>query len=133
MDPENNELLDEEMQGFRAASFQKTIRAARGRRRRRQRTVWGIPFLLLFGMVAFQNWNMSQVRVTRNVVIHPTTVTPVMGAVSTSTEKTEAKFKIPTLTDDEFNELMKGYPLAIIRKNGETHYVPLNGEEELTR
>jgi hypothetical protein len=38
----------------------------------------------------------------------------------------EFEFKIPRLTDSECEELMKGYPMAIIRDGDETRYVPLN-------
>ena len=41
----------------------------------------------------------------------------------------EPEFKIPRLTDSEFEKIMKGYPMAIIRNGNETRYVPLtNGE-----
>lgn len=130
MEPENNGPLDaaleEGMRDLQADSFRKTIRAARIRRRRRQVALWGMPLLFFFVLGAFQKWDPAEVHVPNRIVRHPTSVGPVMGSVPPATEKKETKLNIPTLTDDEFNELMKGYPLAIIRKNGETHYIPLN-------
>ena len=40
-------------------------------------------------------------------------------------EMPEKASKIRILTDHEFEEMIQGYPLAIIQRGGQTHYLPL--------
>jgi len=61
-----------------------------------------------------------------NLVLHSQSTGSVMAAPKATIE--EPEFKIPRLTDTEFEKIMKGYPMAIIRNGDETRYVPLNGE-----
>jgi hypothetical protein len=61
-----------------------------------------------------------------NLVMHSQSSATTVAKTTMQSSRQESEFKIPRLTDSEFEELMKGYPMAIIRDGDETRYVPLN-------
>ena len=120
-------MLEEDLNELRSKSFHRTMQAARSRRLRRQAVVLGMPLLLLVGVMMFQERNGGGRQSATNLVLHSQSANSVMAVPKVTRE--EPEFKIPRLTDSEFEKIMKGYPMAIIRNGDETRYVPLtNGE-----
>ena len=118
--------LEEDMRDIRTHSFQQTMRVARTRRHCRQIMMWTIPLLLMLAVaVSLDRQDGSKTSAT-NLVMHSQPPSRQFATPSASTLKQKAPSNIPTLSDAEFEKIMKGYPLAIIRKGGQTLYVPLD-------
>ena len=120
-------MLEEDLNELRSTSFHRTMQAARSRRLRRQVLVWGMPVLLVLVTLMFQERNGGGGQSATNLVLHSQSTGSVMAVPKAARE--EPEFKIPRLTDSEFEKIMKGYPMAIIRNGDETRYVPLTNDE----
>lgn len=119
-------ILEDELKASRSASFQRTLRAAQLRRRTRQAMVYGAPLLLMLAIFIFQEGKGMVKKSTTNIVMHSQSKGSLMGKTKPNASTQASSFNIPRLTDAEFEKIMKGYPMAIIRKGNETHYVPLD-------
>ncbi len=114
-------LLSGDLEVLREQSLQSTLRASRGRQVRR-RIILVTPLVcLLFSLIfLYKPWmphaqyETSGLSVKNQAQAHASLV-----------KATEVTPKIRILTDQEFEEMMKGYPLAVIHQDGQTHYLPL--------
>ena len=115
-------LLRDDLQGIRDQSFQKTLQAAKRRRRGRQALFFAPLIMILIGWVVTQRSWMPPTTSNRIASINLPETSP---NTSIMDESPETAPKIRILTDHEFEEMIQGYPLAIIHRGGQTHYLPL--------
>jgi hypothetical protein len=120
-------LIEEELAGQKLVSLKRTLAAARGRRRKGQLTALAVPFVLLASWAAL-TWIPTSVSHDSQEVVSIKTNSPQpdLSPVNVKTPAPESSTPIQILSDAEFDEMMKGYPLAIIRINGKTRYIPLD-------
>ena len=120
-------LIEEELADQKLVSLKRTLAAARGRRRKGQRTALAVPFVLLVSWVAYTWLPTSVSDDSQEVVsIKASSHQPDLSPANVDTPVPESSTPIQILSDAEFDEMMKGYPLAIIKINGETRYIPLD-------
>ena len=119
-------VLEDDLNELRSQSFRRTMQAARSRRLRRQAVAFGAPLILVLGVLMFHGRERMGKQSNTNLVMHSQSSATAVAKTTMQSSRQESEFKIPRLTDSEFEELMKGYPMAIIRDGDETRYVPLN-------
>ena len=114
-------LLSDDLHSLKNLSFKKSLRVAKHRRIKRHALACAPLVLLITGWLAVQVTQISK-RAPEKVISN------VMHGVKSpvAIEKTsELAPKIQILTDSEFEEMIQGYPMAIIHRDGQTLYLPL--------
>lgn len=118
---ESDWLLEDDLGLLRDRSFNKALQVSRFRRLRRQALKTLPILLLLLGWIVYdvewlpQAWHEQSVS---NASVGNRS----HASLATSPERAP---KIRILTDSEFEEMIQGYPLAIIHQDGQNHYLPL--------
>lgn len=123
---ESDWLFNEEKGHWKQQMLNRVLPVARQRRRRRRIGVGLVAGLCLCIMGATLFLSLQSLEHASPLVQQKLpSVSPVeMPVVHPS--KTSPSSGIRMLSDAQFEEMMKGYPMAIFQQGGRKHYVPLN-------
>ncbi len=118
---ESDWLLEDDLALLRDRSFTKALQVSKFRHIRRQ-SIKAVPIvLLLFAWIMFDVDKLQQTWRKKPV----SNASPGNRSHASLAPSPERAPKIRILTDNEFEEMIRGYPLAIIHQDGQDHYLPL--------